>query len=91
MSVTYIPSHPSYYICPLTTLSGVYATTLLVVLNSRIKYNIKTHMTTLNDNPSHTSFPMRHVQFDGERGANAPVRTVDNNDIIISHSGRGNS
>lgn len=70
MSVTYIHSHPSYYICPLTTLAGVYATTLMAVLNSRIKFSRKYYTTTWKDSPSEIDFPMRHLAQSMQRGSN---------------------
>lgn len=43
---------------PLYMLSSVYASTLLVVLNSRIKFTVASSSTTWNEGPSTSHVPM---------------------------------
>ena len=63
IGVTYIPSHPPYYICPITILSGLYATTLLAVLNSRLNLSTVPHVEwRVNAQTDHSrSFNMREM------------------------------
>lgn len=51
MIVMLIPSHPAYFLCMVASSSGSYATALMAVLNSRVKYTINCQP-TWNDRQS---------------------------------------
>lgn len=44
--------HTTYFQCTLATLTGIYATTFMVVLNSRIKFSVSSMSTTWKDTES---------------------------------------
>ncbi len=53
LGVTYVSGRPGYYICPLALFPALYATTLLVVLNSRTKYKDGTSLSTTRKHSLH--------------------------------------
>ena len=64
------PSGPQavYFQCPLAALTGIYATTLLVVLNSRIKFRVSSLSTTWKDTVSDRPNPVRNI-MKGDNGS----------------------
>ena len=50
--LSFVPPRSGYNLCPLCIISGVYSCTLLVVLNSRIKFKVVSLSTTWKDSPS---------------------------------------
>lgn len=53
--VTYLPENPPYFICPVSIISGLYATAFIAVLNSRLRSPGATQSTSWNN----TSFVER--------------------------------
>ena len=47
--VTYLLRHLGYYVGFVCTISGLYATSFMAVLNSRLKYSVQTCLTTCKD------------------------------------------
>ncbi len=61
--LSFVPPRTGYNLCPLCIISGVYSCTLLVVLNSRIKFNVMSLSTTWKDSPSQmNTIPVEHIR-----------------------------
>ncbi|KJA20993.1 hypothetical protein HYPSUDRAFT_188090 [Hypholoma sublateritium FD-334 SS-4] len=56
--LSFVPRGSGYNMSPLYMLSSVYASTLLVVLNSRIKFTVASASTAWNEGPSTSHVPM---------------------------------
>ncbi|KJA24691.1 hypothetical protein HYPSUDRAFT_38393 [Hypholoma sublateritium FD-334 SS-4] len=54
-------SHVTYFQCAVSTLTGIYATTFMVVLNSRIKFSVSSLSTTWKDTESGRLTPLGNI------------------------------
>lgn len=90
LSVTFLPGHPPYYICPITILSGLYATSLMAVLNSRIVLTVPSQLNTWRDVQPERGFPMRNIRLAmGGSSACRPTNvlvTVTKEELVVDGS-----
>lgn len=83
----FLPSHPAYFTILLGNLSGQYATTLLTVLNSRVKFSIKSHSTTWNNGSYDVEIALQDmVRTDetGDRSKTSQVMFISRADSVVN-------
>lgn len=76
-----LPSRPAYFTTLLAILSGLYSTTLMTVLNSRIKFG--SHASTWKDGQTEVEISMNMMNMNSTRGGITSSGS-DNPRILVS-------